>query len=86
VETAAFLIAAIRILGTSTASKVLCKHRSGPRAAAHQMFLLEEGTPWCGDSLPMVCRQEGRRSRKSLQVPQLSSTAVEKDRHAAGTR
>lgn len=69
VETAAFLIAAVRIVGTSTASKVLCKHHCGPRTPACKDVPFE-GVPWCGDGFPMVCRQEGRRSGKSLQACQ----------------
>lgn len=58
-ETALFLIAAIRILGTSAAFKVLCKQHRGPTAPARKDVPFRERR---ASAFPMVCRQE--RSRR----------------------
>ena len=86
--TAAFLIAAIRILGTSTASEVLGKRHSGSTAPACKDVLFggRHAMVWGWFSHGLQAREKKvweEPANAPAPVLQLSSTAVE-DRHAAG--
>lgn len=91
VETAAFLIAAVRIVGTSTASKVLCKHHCGPRTPACKdvPFGGRFAVVWGWFSHGLQARGEKvweEPASAPAPAPLLSSIAMRKDSHAAGTR